>query len=179
MMTRTRTKDHHHHPPNPNPNPNPPNRFLWFVKRKAKSLRSSIPIKLTKVEQSVKVLDIKDKVYTEGERGNHHIIPHPEFLKNRYFYLFYTYDKNGGCKFSPTDGPVNVVSRFKLKNDDNGNGNGNGHIIMTISKWSTRRSYSKAILCHPRYTTAGIWNSGTMDICISRSCYEQLFYIYI
>lgn len=67
--------------------------------------------------KKVDVLDIEDKVCTDGERGISQIIPHPDFLKTRYVYLFYTFDKNGGCKFSDVDGPVNVVSRFTLNDD--------------------------------------------------------------
>jgi glucose/arabinose dehydrogenase len=67
--------------------------------------------------KTVTVLNIKNKVCTDGERGLSQIQPHPDFLNNRYVYIFYTYDKNGGCKFSDTDGPVNVVSRFRLTED--------------------------------------------------------------
>ena len=65
----------------------------------------------------VDVLDFEDRVCSDGEGGMSQITPHPDFLKNRYVYLFYTFDKNGGCKFSEIDGPVNVVSRFRLNDD--------------------------------------------------------------
>ena len=67
--------------------------------------------------KTVKVLDIEDKVCNQGERGISQVQPHPDFLANRYVYLFYTYDKNGNCKFSDSEGPVNVVSRFRLTKD--------------------------------------------------------------
>jgi len=65
----------------------------------------------------VDVLDMEEKVCSQGERGVSQILPHPDFLKNRYLYLTYTYDINGGCEFSDVDGPVNVVSRFRLTDD--------------------------------------------------------------
>ncbi|KAG7364627.1 PKD domain containing protein [Nitzschia inconspicua] len=67
--------------------------------------------------QTVTVLDIEHKVCRDGERGISQIQPHPNFLRNRYIYLFYTYDKHGNCEFSTTNGPVNVVSRFRLTED--------------------------------------------------------------
>jgi len=66
------------------------------------------------------VLDLEDRICTEGERGVYQVLPHPNFVENQFVYVFYTYDKHGGCKFSATDGPVNAVSRFTLKeNVDN------------------------------------------------------------
>ncbi|VEU36999.1 unnamed protein product [Pseudo-nitzschia multistriata] len=65
----------------------------------------------------LEILDIQDRVCSQGERGVSQVQPHPNFLQNRYVYLTYTYDKHGGCEFSDVNGPVNVVSRFRLDDD--------------------------------------------------------------
>ena len=66
----------------------------------------------------VRVLDIKDKVCNSGEQGISQIVGHPDFgYSNRYVYLFYTWDKNGGCLADHRFGAVNVVSRWTLTED--------------------------------------------------------------
>lgn len=66
----------------------------------------------------VTVLNIEDKVCHDGEQGIAQVLPHPDFGdENRYVYLFYTYDKHGGCLFDDQEGAVNVVSRWTLNED--------------------------------------------------------------
>jgi len=65
--------------------------------------------------QKVVVLDIEDKVCSTGERGVFQVLPHPNFLENNYVYVFFTYDLYGGCGYSPVDGAVNAVARYRLK----------------------------------------------------------------
>jgi glucose/arabinose dehydrogenase len=61
------------------------------------------------------MLDIEEKVCTEGERGLNTVLPHPDFATNRWVYLYYTtLDKNGGCGESMEDGAVNRLSRFTM-----------------------------------------------------------------
>eukprot|EP00535_Pseudo-nitzschia_heimii_P005040 CAMPEP_0197192430 /NCGR_PEP_ID=MMETSP1423-20130617/25051_1 /TAXON_ID=476441 /ORGANISM="Pseudo-nitzschia heimii, Strain UNC1101" /LENGTH=874 /DNA_ID=CAMNT_0042645309 /DNA_START=172 /DNA_END=2793 /DNA_ORIENTATION=+ len=72
------------------------------------------PDKPNHQSQTIVILDLQDKVCSQGERGVYQVLPHPNFDQNRFVYVFYTYDKHGGCKFSSIDGPVNAVSRFRL-----------------------------------------------------------------
>mmetsp|Transcript_26968 Transcript_26968/g.64377 ORF Transcript_26968/g.64377 Transcript_26968/m.64377 type:complete len:854 (-) Transcript_26968:73-2634(-) len=66
----------------------------------------------------VRILNIKDKVCSSGEQGISQIVGHPDFgISNRYVYLFYTWDKNGGCLVDHRFGAVNVVSRWTLTED--------------------------------------------------------------
>jgi hypothetical protein len=65
--------------------------------------------------KSYVILNIKDETCTSGERGAFQVLPHPNFRKNRFLYVFFTYDKYGGCKFSATVGPVNAVARYTLE----------------------------------------------------------------
>lgn len=58
------------------------------------------------------------KVCTENERGLHSFTLHPNFEKNRWVYLFYTYREDGSCAIPHDEpgkaGPVNRVSRFTM-----------------------------------------------------------------
>jgi hypothetical protein len=67
--------------------------------------------------QKVMVLDIEEKVCSEGERGVFQVLPHPNFIENQYVYVFFTYDLHGGCYYSAVDGAVNAVARYRLEGD--------------------------------------------------------------
>ncbi len=60
-------------------------------------------------------LDLAPKVCTQRERGMLGVAVDPDFTVNHYIYLYYTYDKWGGCSIDdPATGPVNRMSRFVL-----------------------------------------------------------------
>ena len=58
-----------------------------------------------------------NRLCSNGERGLQSILVHPNFLQNRWIYLYYTYDKNGGCQLSSMNGAVNRLSRFTVGTD--------------------------------------------------------------
>jgi glucose/arabinose dehydrogenase len=62
------------------------------------------------------VANFKTWMCTDGERGLQSIRPHPNFLKNRYLFVYYTKFKEG-CDENPKDGPYNRLSRFYVSND--------------------------------------------------------------
>jgi Glucose / Sorbosone dehydrogenase len=63
--------------------------------------------------ESLEILDLQDKVCTNGERGLHSIIPHPNFSNNRWMYAFYTKYRQD-CLEDPVLGAWNVVERFTM-----------------------------------------------------------------
>lgn len=63
---------------------------------------------------SLLVLDINRHLCTNGERGLHTVIAHPDFGRtNLFLYAFYTKFREE-CLEDATDGPVNVVDRFTM-----------------------------------------------------------------
>ena len=60
-------------------------------------------------------LDLSARVCTDREWGLGGVAVHPQFVQNRFVYVYYTFNKGGGCRVrgSPTS-PVNRVSRFVL-----------------------------------------------------------------
>jgi len=63
------------------------------------------------------ILDLEDKICTNGERGLQNIAIHPNFIKNHFVYLFYTKFKEGCLedKTEPRENhPYNVVARFTM-----------------------------------------------------------------
>ena len=106
------------------PNIDDPSKHMLLTTRKKGKIMAVLDSDLADDKSPViEVLDIEDKVCTDGERGVYQVLPHPDFIYNRYVYVFFTYDKNGGCEFSPTDGPVNAVARYKLKGSTDGTTN--------------------------------------------------------
>lgn len=74
--------------------------------------------------QERKVLDLREKVCDNSERGLEGIAVHPKFKdggNKRKIYLFYTYDIDGDqrCAESEVNGPVNRFSRFDVDDDYN------------------------------------------------------------
>ncbi|MDP8961243.1 MAG: PQQ-dependent sugar dehydrogenase [Actinomycetota bacterium] len=63
------------------------------------------------------VLDFRDRVCTEGERGMAGLAVDPAFASNRRIYVSYTFRKFRGCPIQTPDVPVNRVSRFVLEAD--------------------------------------------------------------
>ena len=60
-------------------------------------------------------IDLSNKICANGERGLVGVAVDPAFgAANHYIYLYYTYDKFGGCATQGADVPVNRVSRFRL-----------------------------------------------------------------
>ena len=66
---------------------------------------------------NVKRVFMLSRLCSNGERGLQSVLPHPNFLQNRWIYLYYTYDKSGGCQLSATNGAVNRLSRFTVGDD--------------------------------------------------------------
>jgi glucose/arabinose dehydrogenase len=64
------------------------------------------------------ILNLSGRVCSNGERGMHQIMPHPDFLgSKRFVYITYTFDKYGGCGMSAINGAVNRLSRFAVGED--------------------------------------------------------------
>lgn len=57
-------------------------------------------------------------VCTERERGLTGIAIDPAFRRNGFVYLYYTFDKFGGCAVDVPRGPVNRLVRYVLRPDD-------------------------------------------------------------
>lgn len=62
---------------------------------------------------SIVVLNLKDHLCSNHERGLHSVIPHPNFKANRWLYAFYTKFREG-CLDDAERGPWNVVTRFTM-----------------------------------------------------------------
>jgi glucose/arabinose dehydrogenase len=67
---------------------------------------------------STPALDLGSTVCTNSERGILGVAVDPAFQANGFIYLFYSFNKFGGCSFNATTGPVNRVSRFTLSAAD-------------------------------------------------------------
>lgn len=63
-------------------------------------------------------LDLSSRICTELERGLLGVAVDPGFAANGFIYVFYTFDKFGGCAQSTVSSPVNRVSRFTLSIDN-------------------------------------------------------------
>ena len=59
-------------------------------------------------------LDLGSRVCSDHERGLLGVAVDPLFAASRSIYLFYTFDKFGGCQRNGDEGPVNRVARFTL-----------------------------------------------------------------
>ena len=68
----------------------------------------------------ITALDYRSKVCHNGERGIHHVLPHPNFQENRFVYVAYTFKKYGNCNLggASNQAPVNRISRFQVRKDD-------------------------------------------------------------
>jgi glucose/arabinose dehydrogenase/PKD repeat protein len=65
------------------------------------------------------VLDLSDRICTNGELGLHQVRAHPQIEDNGYIYVSYTYNKHGDCLVDTLeDGPVTRLSRFILDLDE-------------------------------------------------------------
>ena len=63
-------------------------------------------------------LDLSARVCTDREWGLGGVAVHPQFVQNRFVYVYYTFNKGGGCQFGSPTSPVNRVSRFVLGQDN-------------------------------------------------------------
>ena len=63
-------------------------------------------------------LDLSARVCTDRERGLQGVAVDPDFVNNRFIYLYYTFKKSGVCEFNTSKAPVNRVSRFILAADN-------------------------------------------------------------
>ena len=59
-------------------------------------------------------LNLSPVLCDNGERGLLGVQLPPEFDKDRYIFLYYTFNKNDNCDQDPFNGPVNRLSRFEL-----------------------------------------------------------------
>ena len=62
-------------------------------------------------------LDLTDGVCSDSERGLLGVAVDPAFPARPHVYLYYTFDKHGGCERRTARVPVNRVSRFTLRGD--------------------------------------------------------------
>ena len=63
------------------------------------------------------VLNIEDRICTNGERGVNSILVDPDFDSNRFVYVYYTWNVNNYCGTDTSDTPVNRLSRYRLNDD--------------------------------------------------------------
>ncbi len=63
---------------------------------------------------STPALNLGSTVCTNSERGLLGVAVDPAFQANGFIYLFYTFNKFGGCETNTANAPVNRVSRFTL-----------------------------------------------------------------
>jgi Glucose / Sorbosone dehydrogenase len=96
--------------------PNPRNGGKPMMILNAKNGQITVVENPDESSDSLEILDLNDYLCTNGERGLHTVIPHPNFLENRWVYAFYTEFKEG-CAEDLVDGPSNVVVRFTLDAD--------------------------------------------------------------
>lgn len=63
------------------------------------------------------LLDLRNRVCTERERGLSGVAASPHFGRDGYVYLYYTFRKGGKCGYGHIAYPVNRLSRFRLRED--------------------------------------------------------------
>ena len=68
-------------------------------------------------KDSHEILDISNKVCSNGERGMFQVLAHPDFLNRRVVYISYVYNKYGGCQLDSKTGAVNRLSKFDVHDD--------------------------------------------------------------
>jgi glucose/arabinose dehydrogenase len=67
------------------------------------------------MDNKIEILNIEDKLCTNGERGMQTIAPHPNFDENYYIYIYYTAFEEGCAEDEDgMFGPHNRLSRFKM-----------------------------------------------------------------
>eukprot|EP00529_Nitzschia_sp_RCC80_P006627 CAMPEP_0113499690 /NCGR_PEP_ID=MMETSP0014_2-20120614/31888_1 /TAXON_ID=2857 /ORGANISM="Nitzschia sp." /LENGTH=1521 /DNA_ID=CAMNT_0000393893 /DNA_START=413 /DNA_END=4974 /DNA_ORIENTATION=+ /assembly_acc=CAM_ASM_000159 len=93
--------------------PNPRNGGKPMMILNAKNGQVSVVENPDDSDESMQVLDINDFICTNGERGLHTVIAHPNFMENNWVYAFYTQFKDG-CLEDASKGPSNVVMRFTM-----------------------------------------------------------------
>ena len=67
--------------------------------------------------KSKTILSLEGQMCTNTERGLQNVVVHPDFMNNRYVYLFYTKLKEGclADKNEPaSEHPYNVIARFVM-----------------------------------------------------------------
>jgi glucose/arabinose dehydrogenase len=62
-------------------------------------------------------LDLRRRVCNERERGMTGIAVDPDFVRNRFIYIYYTFKKFNNCAVEAKRGPVNRLSRFVIRRD--------------------------------------------------------------
>jgi glucose/arabinose dehydrogenase len=61
----------------------------------------------------VKVADLSNIICSNGERGLQTILPHPNFMSNRFIFMYYT-RLIANCPEDASNGPSNRLSRFTM-----------------------------------------------------------------
>ena len=95
-------------------NPKTGDPLLLLVSKRGKVQAIENPERFSR---GIEILDIGDKICTNGERGLQNIAIHPNFSENRFVYLFYTKFKEGCLEDETEPGekhPYNVVARFTM-----------------------------------------------------------------
>ena len=64
-------------------------------------------------DSSIKVADMSGILCTNGERGLQTILPHPDFISNRFIFMYYSRKVNN-CPEDASNGPSNRLSRFTM-----------------------------------------------------------------
>lgn len=67
-------------------------------------------------DESTVILDLRENICENGERGLQSVVVHPNFTENNLVYLFYTKFRDG-CLEGADAGPWNVVTRFRMNPD--------------------------------------------------------------
>jgi glucose/arabinose dehydrogenase len=101
-----------------------PDEQQLFVTEKEGSLRLiDIGASAALTLRSTPVIDLTAQICAGGsdERGLLGVALDPNFTANRYFYLFYTYNRANSCATNSASSPVNRVSRFTLATDGTAN----------------------------------------------------------
>lgn len=86
---------------------------VWVLAGVAEESVADEPAKLNETL----ALDLTDVTCNFIERGMLSVAVHPEFSKNNFLYLLYTFKKYGTCGESVTEGPVNRLSRFVMQDN--------------------------------------------------------------
>lgn len=107
------------------------------------------------------VLDLRDSVCDDKERGATGIVLHPDFRNNNYVYIFYTRknledDPQDGCQWDEDIGPRNTIVRYTAKSDGMLDPNSEEIILQTLPLGN------------------GIHNGGDMHFGIDKMLYVSL-----
>jgi glucose/arabinose dehydrogenase len=105
-------------------------------------------------------LDFRSRVCNERERGMTGIAVDPDFLRNRFVYVYYTFKKFNSCAIESPRGPVNRLSRFVLRRDSTLDPATELPLIDNVPSWGATHNAGDVQFGPDGYIYVGIGDGG-------------------